>query len=98
MYVLTDKWLLAKKYRMPMVQLTDYIKLNMKEGPSMDASFPLRRGNKIIMGSRERDECEWGWGGGRGKGCIIRLCGDRRETQRARRMNGNLQQCGVVAG
>jgi hypothetical protein len=33
-----------------MIPLKDHMKLNNKEGPSMDASNPLRRGNKIITG------------------------------------------------
>ena len=37
MYVLTDKWILAKKYRIPMIHPTDPKKLNKKEGPSKDA-------------------------------------------------------------
>ena len=32
MYVLTDKWVLAKKYRLPMNNPTDSKKLNKKEG------------------------------------------------------------------
>jgi hypothetical protein len=56
------------------------MKLNKKKGQSVDASIPLRRGNKIILGGRRREEPgrsgeEWGgvgrsgeeWGGG-GKG------------------------------
>jgi hypothetical protein len=32
------------------------MKLNKKDGPSVDASIPLRRGlNKIIMGVRRRE-------------------------------------------
>jgi hypothetical protein len=31
-----------------MIQLTDIIKFNKKEGPSEGASIPLRSGNKII--------------------------------------------------
>jgi hypothetical protein len=42
---------LAKKLRIPMIQL----KLNKKEGPSVDASIPLRRENKIILGGRGRE-------------------------------------------
>jgi hypothetical protein len=35
-----------------MIQLTGHMKFNKKEGPSEDASIPLRRENKIIMKSR----------------------------------------------
>ena len=41
----------AKNFRIPMIQLTEQMKLNKKEGPSVDTSIPLRRGNKIITGS-----------------------------------------------
>ena len=36
-YVLTDKWILAIKYRIPTIHSTDPNKLNRKEGPSKDA-------------------------------------------------------------
>jgi hypothetical protein len=36
-----------------LIQLTDHIKLNKKKGLSVDASIPLRGGNKIIMGGRD---------------------------------------------
>jgi hypothetical protein len=36
-YVLTDKWILAKKYRMPMMHPTDPKNLNKKGGPIEDA-------------------------------------------------------------
>jgi hypothetical protein len=42
--------MLVKKSRIPVIQLIDHMKLNKKEGPSVDASIPIRRGNKIIMG------------------------------------------------
>jgi hypothetical protein len=42
-YVLTDKWILVKKYGIAMIQLTDCIKFNMKEGPSGDASNPIEK-------------------------------------------------------
>jgi hypothetical protein len=32
-----------------MIELTDRMKFNKKEGPSEDASIPFRRGKKIIM-------------------------------------------------
>jgi hypothetical protein len=35
-----------------MIQLTDCMKLNKKEGQSVDASVTLWKGNKIIMGGR----------------------------------------------
>jgi hypothetical protein len=38
-----------------MIQLTDHMKLNKKEGPSVDALIPLGRGNKIITGGRQKE-------------------------------------------
>ena len=43
------------------------MKLNKKEGPSVDASIPLRRGNKIITGGRGREGPGWEREGGRKK-------------------------------
>jgi hypothetical protein len=48
-----------KKHRMHRIQPIDPKTFNKKEGPSEDVSIPLRRGNKIIMGSREREEPGW---------------------------------------
>jgi hypothetical protein len=89
---LTDKWILAINYRIPMVNSTDPKKLNKKEDPSEDACFTLckgnnnnNKGNKIVIGSRGREGsgCEWGEGeSGVGK--------SRREAQRAKRMSGKL--------
>ena len=45
-YVLTDEQILAKKYKMLMIHPTVPKKLNKKEGPSKNASIPLRRGTK----------------------------------------------------
>ena len=57
-YVLTDKWILAKKYRLLLIYPTDPKKLNKKEGPSKDASIPLKKGNKIFMRCGEREGFE----------------------------------------
>ena len=46
------------------------MKLNKKEGLSVEVSTPLRRGNKIIMGGRRRERP--GWERGREKGGRIR--------------------------
>ena len=48
---------------MPMTQLTDHLKLNKKEGPSVDTSISLRRWNKIITGSKGRKGPGWEKGG-----------------------------------
>ena len=39
-----------------MIQLTDNLKLKMKEDQSVDASVLLRKGHKIIMGGRKCTE------------------------------------------
>ena len=54
MYILTDKWILYKKLRIPMLELTDYVKPKKKAEQSMNASVRLRREKKIIMGGRDR--------------------------------------------
>lgn len=81
-YVLTDKWILAKKYKISTIHPTDPKMLNKKEGPHDDAPIPFSRGNKIITGGRGRER---GGEGKRGEGSD--LGGDRRETMRTRRMN-----------
>ena len=48
-YVLTDKWILAQKFRIPKIQFTDHMKLKKKEDQSVDTSFLLIRGDKIPM-------------------------------------------------
>jgi hypothetical protein len=42
-----------------MIYPTDPKKLNKKEDPSEGASISPRRGNKIIMGERRREEPRW---------------------------------------
>jgi hypothetical protein len=50
-----------------MIQFKDHTKLN-KESLNLDASNPLRRGDKIIMGVRERGGYGWDRGGGKRRG------------------------------
>jgi hypothetical protein len=64
------------------------MKLNKKEGQSMDASIPLRKGIKIITGSRGRALGGRGKGGKRG-GASPGMGRDRREVQRYRRIHRN---------
>jgi hypothetical protein len=52
LYVLTDKWILGKERGIPTIQLMDHMKLKRKEDQGMNVSVLLRRGNKIIKGSR----------------------------------------------
>jgi hypothetical protein len=51
-----------------MIHLTKCVKFNKKEDPSEDASIPLRRGNKIIMGFRGREGPLYKKGGGGERG------------------------------
>ena len=69
-----------------MIQPTDHKKFNKKEGPSEDASIPLRRENKIIMGGRGSEELGWKTGG-RGERMRDLVWGET--GQRPRRMNEN---------
>jgi hypothetical protein len=47
-YALTDRWILAHKLRIPKIQFAKHMKLK-KEDQSVDTSFLLRMGNKILM-------------------------------------------------
>ena len=49
-YALTDKWILAQKFRIPKVQFTDHMKPKKKEDQTVDASVLFRRVNKILTG------------------------------------------------
>ena len=61
----------------------------------MDTSIPLRRGKETIKNGRRREIPVWKRGEKGKKGFRIRYGGDRREAQRARRINKNMHQCGV---
>ena len=63
LYVLINKWILDKKLRPPAIQLTNHKKLK-KEDQSVDASFLLSMGNKIITGGTRMGGSgkERGWG------------------------------------
>ena len=77
-----------------MIQLIDCMKFNKKEGPSEDASIPLRMGDKIITKSRRREGHGWKMGRGRKKGTRSGMRGDKS----TRRINGNMQLLRVGAG
>jgi hypothetical protein len=57
--VCSDKWILAKKFRIPMIHYTDIKKLNKKEGPSGDAWISLRRGYGTVIGGGEGEGTGW---------------------------------------
>jgi hypothetical protein len=48
-YVLTDKWILAQKLRIPNIQFAKQKKIKKKEDQRIDTSFLSRIGNKIPM-------------------------------------------------
>ena len=48
-YILTDKWILAQKLRIPKIQFEKHKKIKKKEDQNVDTSFLLRMGNKIPM-------------------------------------------------
>jgi hypothetical protein len=50
---------ISKRYRILLVHPTGPKKLNKKEGPSEDASIPLRKRNKIIKRVRGREGTGW---------------------------------------
>ena len=46
---LTDKRILAQKFRIPKIQFTKHMKLKKKEDQSVDTSFLFRIWNKVPM-------------------------------------------------
>jgi hypothetical protein len=70
-----------------MIQSTDHKKLKKKGDPSENASIPCRRENKIITGGRGKKGTVLG-GGDQSR---ISYWGNRREVQKAGRMNANVQ-------
>jgi len=56
-HALTDKWILAQKFRIPKIQFTEHMKLKKKEDQSVDASDLLRMGNKILTGGNTEAKC-----------------------------------------
>jgi hypothetical protein len=46
LYVLTDKWILAPKLRIPTMQLTDHVKLKKKEDEGVDASILFKNNHR----------------------------------------------------
>ena len=55
--MLTDKWILAQKLRIPKIQFAKHMKLKKKEDQSVDTSILLRRGNKIPMERVTETKC-----------------------------------------
>jgi hypothetical protein len=88
---LINKWILAKKLRIPTIHLTDHMKLKKKEDQSDESEKDLtewvRRGNKTITGGRGQKGPERERGGGLRKGAESGVGGDGRKVQRARKLN-----------
>jgi hypothetical protein len=57
-YIITDKWILAQKVRIPKIQFAKHMKLKKKENQSVDISILLRRGNKTPMEGVITTKCE----------------------------------------
>jgi hypothetical protein len=51
----TDKWILAQKLRILMIQPTNHMLLKKKEDQSVDVSILHRTWNKIITAARGRE-------------------------------------------
>jgi hypothetical protein len=54
--ILTDKWILAQKLRILMIQFTDNMKPK-KENQNVDVSVLLRRVNKTLTGGNMETTC-----------------------------------------
>jgi hypothetical protein len=82
--------MLGKERRIPTIQLTDPMKLKRKEVQRVDASV-LRRGNKIIKGSKVWEE--FGKKEGEGKiGEESHMRGDGGDVQMVRKLNRGVLQ------
>jgi hypothetical protein len=53
-YTLTDKWILAKKLRIPKIQFAKHKKIKNKEDQCVDTSFLLRIGKKYLWKELQR--------------------------------------------
>jgi hypothetical protein len=82
LHVLTDKWILAKKFRIPMTIGS------LTRKPKCGYLKPSQTENKIIMGVRRREETGWERGEGMGNGGAgLSMGRNRIDTQKARRIN-----------
>jgi hypothetical protein len=89
--LLTNKWILAKRYRIPRMQSTELKKINKLQGPSEDISIPLGREKRAKGRGKEKT----GWERprertGENRNMIRYWEGTRNEALRASRMNGNI--------
>jgi hypothetical protein len=90
-YLLTDKWILAQKLRIPTIQPTNHLEFKTKEYQSVNASILHRTGDNIITGIKREgstwEEKRMGREKG-GAGTGIRR--DRIEVQMVRKSNRNM--------
>jgi hypothetical protein len=56
-YVLTDKWILAQKFRIPKIQFTEHMKHKKKEHQNVYASVFFRRVNRILTRGNMETKC-----------------------------------------
>ena len=78
---------IIQKYRIILIQPTGHKKFKKKEGPSEDASNPLRMGDKIVTGGRGRGDLV-GNRHGEDKGTASGM-GETGEKSRAQEDRGN---------
>jgi hypothetical protein len=57
MHSLIDKWILARKLRIPKIQFTKHMKLKKMEDQSVDTLILLRSGNRLPMEGVTETKC-----------------------------------------
>ena len=70
-----------KRYRIPKIQSTELKKVNKPKGSSEDASIPLGREKKVIVGGRGKEGPGWERGQGEEEGNMIRHGGAERSLE-----------------
>ena len=56
-HLLSNKWILGQKLRIPKIQFAKHMKLKKKEDQSVNTLILLRRRNKIPMGGVTETKC-----------------------------------------
>jgi hypothetical protein len=77
-YVFTDKWILAHKFTMPMIQPTDQMELRRMEDQGVDVSVLHRVGTRMILGGGGRGTWKGEKRGRKKGGQVSGTGGDRR--------------------
>jgi hypothetical protein len=87
--IISGYW--PNEYSIPMIQSTEFKKVNKLKGISGDVSVPPGGWGRRNQSRGQRERGTW-VGVGNGKGSLLRYCGrDRREALRVMRMHGNIQ-------